>query len=327
MIGKIFYFVSSLVVLIGGFVFLSPSLLTPDLIYPERIDSVYIAFHSDMVTNPENILMFNPSAVDLKYSDIQVKTIEGFPLNGWYVYAADTPANTILILHNINESKILYLDHLKQFHDRGFNVCVFDQRAHGNSGGSEFSPGLPAVDDVKRMIDSILDKKGTKNLVIMGAGIGAAIALQAAVYDNRCSALVLQSPFNTYETYIDKYASLKWGIMKDLWYPIFKRRTEALLQYPLKELDLRQIAAYTKIPSLFIIASEDTRVFTSETLQVFDASASEKKELFLVRNATESTIAKSGGEAYYNRITAFLLSILPKEQTISRYKKLALNDH
>jgi alpha-beta hydrolase superfamily lysophospholipase len=325
MLEKIYYFISSLLVLAAAFVFVTPSLLTPDLIYPDRIDSTYIAFHADNTINPDSIL-FNPSDVDLPYSSISLITNDALQLNGWFVHSVDTPANTIIILHNLNESKILYIDYLKQFHDRGLNVCAFDLRAHGNSGGNEFTPGLPSVEDVKLMIDSVLSKKGTRHVVLMGIGLSAAIAFQAAVYDNRCQALIVQSPFNSFENYLDRYSRTKWKIMKDIWYPVFKRRQEALLHYPIKELDLTEIATYTSIPALFIIGSDDDQVYTTETLQVFDASATDKKELFLVRNAGHGNIAKVAGELYYNRIAAFLIATLPKIQKTTRYKKLALND-
>ncbi len=326
MIGRIFYFISSLFFLAGIFIVLSPALLTPDLIYPVRIDSAYIAYHASL-SEGEDTLLFNPSDLGLAYSDITVTANDSVPLKGWFVSASDTPANTILIIHDYNESKILYIDQLKQFHDRGLNAAVFDLRGHGSSGGNEFSPGIPAIEDVKLMADSILFKKGTRNLVFMGCGLGAAIALQAAVYDERCMGLVLQSPFKNYEKYLEKYAYAKWGEMKNLWFPVLKRRTESLLHYPVKDLDLAEIAAYTSVPTLFIIAGNDEIISTSESLQVFDASATEKKELILVREAGHGNIAKTGGETYYNKITAFLITNLPKKQKSTRYKKLALHDN
>ena len=326
MLGRIFYFISSLFFLIGTFIFLSPILLIPDLIYPNRIDSTYISFHSTLNGNNGDSLLLTPADVGLKFSEMKIITDDDVQLNGWYVRTEDSLANTILLFHDLNESKILYIDHLKQFHDRGFNVCAFDLRAHGNSGGNEFTPGLPALNDAVQMIDSVMAQKNTKHLVIMGVGVGAAIALQAAVYDPQCEVLILQSPFNTYENYIDRYARSKWGIMNKIWLPVLKRRAEELLEYPLKELDLMEITTYTEVPSLFIIGSDDERVYTSETLQVYDASITEKKELFLVRNEGNQNIAKAGGEIYYNRIAAFINSTLPKEQKKTRYKKLALND-
>ncbi len=326
MLGRFFYFISSLLFLISAFIFLSPVLLTPDLIYPVRIDSTYITFHAKIKKNNTDSLLLNPMYVGLKFSEIKITTSDDLQLNGWFVPAEDSLSNTIMIFHDLNESKILYIDHIKQFHDRGFNVCAFDLRAHGNSGGNEFTPGLPALDDAVQMIDSVMAKKNTKHLVLMGIGVGAAIALQAAVYDPRCKALILQNPFNSFENYIDRFAKSKWGIMKNIWFPVLKRRTTELLQYPLKELDLTVITTYTDLPSLFIIGSNDEKLITSETLQVYDAAVTEKKELFLVRNVNNQNIAKAGGELYYNRITAFLNSTLPKVQNKTRYKKLALND-
>jgi uncharacterized protein len=324
MMGKIYYTISAILFLMGAFIFLTPALLTPDIIYPERIDSSYIAYHAQNLEGGFDSLLLSPDDVELKYADINVKTRDGISLKGWYVSATDTPANTIIIIHNLNESRILYLDHLKQFHDRGLNVAVFDLRAHGSSSGNEFSPGLPTVLDTRLITDSVLALGGSKNLIFYGAGLGAAIALQAAVYDDRCHGLILQSTFNTFENYLERYSIAKWGLMHKIWYPVFKRRVASLLHYPISELDLRHIASYTTIPTLFIIGTDDDRVFTSETLQVYDASATDKKELFLVRNAGHENIAKAGGESYYNRIAAFIVNSMPKEQKISRYKKLAL---
>jgi alpha-beta hydrolase superfamily lysophospholipase len=321
--GKVYYFVSAFLFLSGAFILLTPMLLTPDLIYPERIDSTYIVFHAQQLSDRLDTLLLTPKDVDLKYEDISV-TSDGIQLNGWFVQSTDTPANTVIIVHDLNESSILYLDYLKQFHDRGLNVAIFDLRAHGSSGGTEFSPGLPAVNDLHLITDSVVAKNSTKNIVFYGSGIGAAIALQAAVYDERCKGLVLQSPFNTFENFVERYSTLKWGRMSSFWLPVFKRRLTKLLQYPISELDLRHIATYTPLPVLFIIGSDDDKVFTSETLQVYDASVSDKKELFLVRNAGHDNVAKAGGESFYNRITAFIVNAMPKEQKISRYKKLAL---
>jgi alpha-beta hydrolase superfamily lysophospholipase len=321
--GKIYYFVSAILFLLGIFILLAPALITPDLIYPDRIDSTYIVFHAQQLDDDLDTIPLTPRDVDLKYVDMTVVS-DGIQLNGWFVQAADTPANTIIIIHDLNESRILYLDHMKQFHDRGLNVAVFDMRAHGSSGGTEFTPGLPAVNDVHLITDSVLAKKGTRHFVIYGSGIGSAIALQAAVYDDRCKGLILQNPFNTYENFIERYSRDRWGSMSRFWLPVFKRRVATLLHYPVSELDLRHIAAYTPIPVLFIIGTDDDKVSTSETLQVYDASVSDKKELFLVRKGNQDNIAKAGGEGFYNRITAFIVNAMPKEQKTSRYKKLAL---
>jgi uncharacterized protein len=326
-INKFYYACSSFLLLLAAFVLLSPSLISPDFIYPVRLDSTLADYKLRHESARNDSILLTPEAVGLRYENISIRTAEGFKLRGWFVSSPDTPANTVLIIHDLNQSRISFIDHLKQFHDRGINACAVDMRGHGESGGEEFSPGIPAVSDIKHVIDYILGRKDSRKLAVMGIGTGAAIAMQVALYDGRCDALVLQSPFNNLDTYLNRYENEKWKGMKYVWAPVFRRKVERLLNYPIEMLDLTEIAANTHIPSLYITGSDDNVIYTSETLQVYNAAASEKKQLILVKNAGHFDIALIGGDKYYNRISSFITFALPKEQKSSRYKKLALNDN
>ncbi|MBL0105018.1 MAG: alpha/beta hydrolase [Bacteroidetes bacterium] len=323
-LNKLFFATGAVVMLLAGFIAIAPSALTCDLIYPNRIDSIWVCYHARFDPAIDSTIL-NPGDLRLKYSDFNVRTADSLLLKGWYIPAADTPANTILILHDLNQSKIQLLDYAQQFHDRNYNVCLMDLRAHGTSEGMEFSPGIPSVSDGKRMIDSLLKFKETQHIVVMGLGIGAAIALQVAVYDGRCDAIILQSPFDKSRLFLDRYAYKKWGPAKYFWSTILRKKEEKLLQYPVNDLNLTEIAKYLNLPTLFIAGANDEWVVTSETLEVFQASATEKRSYFWSR-CGHLTIAADGGEDYYNRISNFLLAALPRKQKTTRYKKFALND-
>jgi len=329
-LNKFFYLLSSLLAFLAVFVYFSPSVVTTDFIYPVRVDSVYASLHDELpgdvpedsgkiILEPSKV--FNPSSLGLPYHSFNVRTIDNLWLRGWYVEAADTPANTIILIHDLNRSKINLLDHIRQFHDRGLNVCAVDMRAHGNSDGIEFSPGMPAILDVKMIIDELLLRENTNHLVLMGFGIGSAIAMQVAAYDGRCDAIILQSPSNNLSNYLERYAHHKWGLMKFLWYPVFIRRVEDLLQYSVGELDLSVIARYTKTPALFISASEDNLSFTTEILAIYDSSSARQKSLYLVKDADRNSIEETGGADYYNRITQFINQAIPRKPKSSRFKK------
>lgn len=333
-LNKFFYLLSALLLLLAAFIYLSPNLVTSDFIYPDRIDSLYVRFHSVLavkaptkdqhLNSPSNL--YNPGDLALPYEKFDVKAMDGSVLRGWFVESPDTPANTLLLLHDLDESKINYLDQLKQFHDRGLNVCAMDLRAHGNSEGTEFSPGMISVLDVKMIMDQLLRRKSTHHLIVMGKGLGAAIALQVAAYDGRCDVIVLQSPFDNLNTYLERYAQKKWGPLKVLWYPVFRRKVEEQLQFPIHDLDLGAIAKYVKTPSLFIAMANDEMVYTTEILSIYDSSAAELKELFLVTRMDSVSGSHPGGEEYYNRISEFINTALPRKAKTTRYKKLALND-
>src|SRR3954470_1845583 len=99
MIGKVYYFISAILFVAGLFILLTPTLLTPDLIYPERVDSAYIVFHAQQQENDLDTIPVNPEDVELNYSTVHF-TNNGVQLNGWFVASTDTPANTIIIVHD-----------------------------------------------------------------------------------------------------------------------------------------------------------------------------------------------------------------------------------
>ena len=89
----------------------SPGFVSPDFIYPDRIDSLYVRFHSQQNfpdSLPDELTdipveHYNPASLEVAYSEFNVTMRTGGQLRGWYVAAEDTPANTILSLIHISE--------------------------------------------------------------------------------------------------------------------------------------------------------------------------------------------------------------------------------
>jgi len=332
-LNKFFYSVASLLLLAAAFIFVSPFFVAPDLIYPVRVDSLYVKYESEQMAKSisrdtivrSSVLLFNPSSLGMKYENVTVKTTAGIELHGWYVAGndEDEETNTLLIIHDLSQSKINCLNLIKQMHDRDLNVCVVDMRAHGTSGGDEFSPGMVAVTDTRNVMDYLLKKPGTHHLAIFGTGMGAAVGIQAAGMDSRCEALVVQSPFSDFSSYVDSYAKRKWGRMSFVFRSVLERALEKRLQYDLSDLNLSEVVKYVKTPTLFICAANDVIVPAIETYAVYDSSAAKEKNLILVKKAGHDNIEQVGGEDYYNAIARFIQNAIPKKPKETRYKKLA----
>ena len=327
---RVFFSIASFIGGIGAFILLVPSLVTPDLIQPDRIDSLYIEFQRMQAFNdqPANFasidstIFFNPGDLGLTYSDFNVRTRDSLLLRGWFIASGDSNSNTILILHDWNESKILKLNLAKQMHDRGFNVCLIDLRAHGNSDGTLFSPGIITVGDIKSVLDSLLANPLTNHVAIFGSGISAGIALENALYDGRADALVLQSPFNDFSEFIKKYAQKKWGLSQFIFYPILQRKLEEMILMPVKNLNLSVLSTLVETPTMLFATGPDEFYSPSYAYSIYDSSAAEKKDLFLVRKSNHENIEIIGGEPYYNAISEFLNQMLPKKIVKTRNKKM-----
>ncbi len=319
---------------VAGFIFLSPYLMMPSLIYPVRVDSLYV--HNEQVktsleekgANVQNakIFLFNPSSVNLYYENFNVRTKDSLILRGWYIPVNDEEATTILILHDLNESKITCLDMIKPFHDRGFHVCIVDMRAHGNSDGETFSIGSPAVEDVKIILDSLYRRPETKHVALFGIGTGAAIGIQLFAKDNRPSVFIVQSGFNSYEKYVRIFADKQWGSFEKFLIPSLKIRLKRQMGYDVSALDFADIIKYDSIPTLFIAGSDDNIVDPKETSVLSDSSGARIKNFMTVQGAGHSDIDEKGGGEYYNEIMAFINQSIPKKTKTVRNKKLAQLD-
>jgi len=330
-LNKFFYSIAAMLLLIGAFIFACPFFITPEIIYPVRVDSLYVRFESEhsRSLNHDSLAIqspafFNPSSLGMKYENFDVQSPGGITLSGWYVSAEDADANTILLLHDLSQSKINYLNMMKQMHDRGLNVCAIDMRAHGTSGGDEFSPGIIAVSDIKNVVDALIKKTETNHVAIFGAGIGAAVAIQVASVDDRIEALIAQSPFDNFSDYVDRYVKRKWNYMGFFLHVVLNRKLEKQLQYEVKALDLSAVVKYVKTPTLFICGSNDEISLPSETYAVYDSSGSKEKNLILVKKAMHNNIEQTGGADYYNAIAQFIANVIPKKMKDTRYKKLAM---
>lgn len=327
---RIFFSFASILGIIAVFILWIPSLVTPDLIQPLRIDSVYMEFQRQQAfaNHPENFnaidstIFFNPEDLNIEYSNFDVKTSDNKILRGWYIASADSNSNTILILHDWNESKIQKLNLAKQMHDRGFNVCLVDLRAHGNSDGVIFSPGIGSISDVKCILDSLLSNSKTNRVAILGSGISAGIALQSALFDGRADAIVLQCPFNSYKELVIKYSEKKWGATSFILFPVLKRKLEKIIKTPIENLHLANFSKLVDTPTLLIAAGDDSFYPPIDAYAIFDSSAAVKKNIYLVKKSTHETIEMVGGDQYYNAIAEFISLAIPKKVIKTRNKKM-----
>ncbi|MFM2207297.1 MAG: hypothetical protein RL213_1272 [Bacteroidota bacterium] len=327
-LNKAFYLIGSGLLLTAAFIYLSPSFVSSSLVFPVRYDSLYIVYRSGLSGNedPGQGAEFNPADLSLGYSEFTVVGGDSCLLHGWFVAADDTSSDrSLLLLHDINKSKISLLESIRQFHDRGFNVFTYDLRAHGRSGGKEFSLGLKSIRDLDAVIRT-LRFNGYHRIAVMGTGLSCPVVYMYLLSGGTCDAVILESPFNNLAAYLHRHAETEWGGFASLWYPVLERQISEQLQMPVYQLDLRAISAMTKTPTLVVAGTADELVNVAESYEVYENCAAPQKDLLLVKQARHGELAARGGEYYYNGISSFVNTVMPRRQKSSGRKRLALSD-
>ena len=85
----------------------------------------------------------------------------------------------MILIHGIGGNKESYLGLAKRLSSLGVASVMFDNRAHGQSGGKYCTYGFEERNDVSKIIDYILEKKQNSSIGIWGNSLGGAIAIQS----------------------------------------------------------------------------------------------------------------------------------------------------
>jgi predicted XRE-type DNA-binding protein len=305
-----------------------------ELIYPVKIDSLYIHAGqlkyekelSEKKAKPGKIFLYHPSQLGLTCKDLIVKTQDSLLLKNWFVMDSSIKSTTtVIVLPDIKESKFHYIDKASGFIDRGLNVCLVDLRAQGESEGSKYTMGKITVQDVSAVIDSVISKFKSENIVLMGTGTGAAIACQAIENEKRVNVLVLQNPFLNLNDYLEKYAEVKYGRFSKFFFGRMKKNLEEEMSFSADSLNLSELLKHIDLPSLFISKIFENYLDYKSTQQLFDSAAASKKEWMVFKDTENTEQNLEEKKKYYDKIAAFINSNLPKKKKQSKFKKLVYN--
>ena len=318
--------------IITAIIFSTSFFSVSELLYPLRVDSAYVQKNTqyymaewnniDTSTLPQPLFM--PDQLSLVYTPFDVYTKDSVLLKGWYFNNPPNPLNiTLLIIHDINESKINYISHAREFWERGIRVLLMDMRAHGNSGGEKFYLGVQSPYDVLNVLDTLYKLEETDKVAVLGKGIGAGIALEAVALDPRPQTLILQSPYDNMEKYIGSYTREKWGMLSYILNPISTRNLQRHIGIKPADIKLTDRIASVKNPVMVIFGTDDKLVKPEESKKVYVASPSANKQIMPVKNAGHDNIDLLEGDIYFNKISIFMVRSFPGKPKKTRFKKLA----
>ncbi len=280
------------------------------------------AIAADQTIHPDRErILTTPASLELPYEEVQLTAQDGVRLRAWWVPAQRARA-TLLLLHGSPHSRRQVLPQAPYLHAAGYDLLLFDWRAHGESGGDFTSLGFYETRDLEAALD-YASGRGHGQVGAVAMSVGAATAIRGGAHDQRLRALVADSTLASIEGAIDT----AFPILTADRFPLFRRGLPAFpfapltvriaeLRTGLRVSDIRAIDHVAEIaprPILLIYGTADAFVPPAETLRLF-ARAGEPKELLAVEGAGHPS---SGHEAfrtdpatYQRRVLAFLRQAL-----------------
>ncbi len=240
-----------------------------------------------LIFHPTTEILRTPRDVGLDYRDLYFTTLDNVRLNGWFIPHPQASA-TMIWFHgnagNIGDR----VNNIKLLHDKtAIGIFIFDYRGYGRSPGtpSETSTSLDGEAAIHYVRTQL--KVESKNLVIFGRSLGAAVAAEmASRHDSR--AVILESPF----TSIRAMAKVVFPVL-----PI-----GPLLG---AKFDVLDKVGKINAPLLVLHGDQDEIIPLEQGKQVF-AAARPPKQFYPIKGAGHNDTFIAGGNGYYERLKSFI---------------------
>ena len=224
---------------------------------------VWLVGCTGMVFHPDRSVYATPDDFNLTYNAVDVSSLDGTQLSGWWIYPHGTPKGTVLVAHGNAENLTSHFRGFVWLVRAGYEVFMFDYRGYGASEGKADLEG--AVQDTQAALRYVLAQR-LGDITVVGQSLGGVMLMNALVRDKpeRIRLAVFDSAFSSLPLAGSEVLSrtvLTWPFQ---W-----------LVYPLLDGSYDPIDFIFELdaPKLFVSGSDDVVVSPNHSWQLFDAAS------------------------------------------------------
>lgn len=231
---------------------------------------------------------FTPSA---RYttSEVRFRCEDGYCISALLLKPERTNGHAILICHGLAHDKRSGVRFVQYLLREGYTLFCLDFRNHGDSEGTITTYGFYEKKDIFASVRFLREELNIRgNVGIMGASMGASIALMAAAECDEVSALVLDSPFASLSEVTMETTTQVTGLprflmelpvqLAFLWARLFA-------DFAVPDVHPAEKARNIRIPTFLIHGLADDRIPAHHSQEIYQNLQGGENELWLVEDA------------------------------------------
>lgn len=192
---------------IGALLWLSLCLLMAwSILTPPRMTAGKAVYHMHRLSPGDLGLNFEERVYHVR----DQATGRPLRLAGWWIPASPGSRQTALLIHGYADAKVGAIAFAPLLNQLDFNILAIDLRAHGDSAGRFCTAGFFERDDLNQVINQLQAEhpNQTERLILFGISLGASVAAATAAMRTDIDALILESPFPSYERVVTNHTRL-----------------------------------------------------------------------------------------------------------------------
>jgi pimeloyl-ACP methyl ester carboxylesterase len=226
----------------------------------------------------------------LAHRDVVITGAEGVALRGWLFPARGAPTGvTVVYLHGIGDNRASGTWIAERLTRGGFDVLVYDSRAHGDSGGSACTYGFFERQDLRRALDAV----GATRVILVGVSLGGAVALQAAPEDARVIGVIAVASYSDLESIARDRAPFfaSGGEIREA-----LALAEKEAHFTVADVSPARAAARIRVPVLLVHGAEDRETRPVHSERVHAALGGERALLLVSGAGHDDALPKAWAE-------------------------------
>ncbi len=216
-------------------------------------------------------------------------------------------ARWVLAVHGYKASPADMAPFAQRYYQRGWNILVPDQRAHGLSEGRWIGMGALEKDDMLCWIRFILERDPDARIVLHGVSMGAATVMMVAGEqlppNVRC--IIEDCGYTSVSAQFSYQLNQLFHLPSFPLIPLASAITKKRAGWSFSEADMLAALKRTQIPVLCIHGSEDSFVPFSMLDEIYEAIPTDKVRL-IVRGAEHARSRDVNPTEYWTAVDLFV---------------------
>lgn len=238
-------------------------------------------------------------------------------LHAWWIPHPEARGRCVILLHGYADARAGALAWLPMLHDLGVHVLMLDQRAHGQSGGTQCTAGYFERRDLSQVIDQLRQERPSeaRQVAIFGISMGGVTAVAVGAMRDDLAGIIADSPFGDYTTAGMLHARLfgfpGWFVQRPAAWV-----AERLAGARIGEVSPLRMVPQLRVPLLLIQPSEDKVISPEDAAELRQKLAGNP----LVGSRSRAVVIPGAAHVlgmgvnpglYEAQVTDFLRQILP----------------
>ena len=244
----------------------------------------------------------------MEKESVCITSYDGIKLAALYV-SAENAKGTVVCMHGYHGSPLGNFSlAVRFFHERGWNVLLPYQRAHGESGGTYLTFGIKERFDCRDWT-AAADRKngGALPIVLYGVSMGASTVLMASGTElsENVAFIIADCGYTSARDEIAHVLKTSYRLPISPTLAISDMLARSIAGFGLSEYSTLDALAENKIPVLFIHGDADTFVPPYMSEKNYEA-CSAPKELLIVKGSPHAANYVLGQREYEKKIIEFM---------------------